>query len=266
MANSVSAATEPLRVLELFSGVGGMHCAIRQTGYPVSSVTAVDINPSANRLYSHNFNTTKLLQQNILGISSEFVKQIQAHLWTMSPPCQPFTRQGKKLDLKDERTTAFTHILKLLRYLLIHQPYLIAILNSCIIIFSLFCRELSCEAIYLPTYILVENVQGFECSEARTELITTLTETGYTYRELLLSPLQFGVPNSRLRYYLLAKLHPHKFKFDSSCVVREWPIQEITRLTDISTKDEKIAKGAKEYSHIVSQTNISGQCNAFYIY
>lgn len=114
--------TEPLRVLELFSGVGGMHFAIRQTGYPVSSVTAIDINPSANRLYSYNFETTKLLQQNILGISCEFLKQIHAHLWTMSPPCQPFTRQGKKLDLKDERTSAFTHILKLLRYLLVHRP------------------------------------------------------------------------------------------------------------------------------------------------
>ncbi|KAI6646438.1 tRNA (cytosine(38)-C(5))-methyltransferase-like [Oopsacas minuta] len=202
---------EPLRVLELFSGVGGMHCAIRQTGYPVSSVTAIDINPSANRLYSHNFNTTKLLQLNILGISSSFLKQLQTQLWVMSPPCQPFTRQGKKLDLKDERTSAFTHILKLI-------------------------RELSCEPNYLPTYILLENVQGFECSEARNELVTTLSETGYTYRELLLTPLQFGVPNSRLRYYLIAKLQPLKFKFDSSCVIREWPIQEITPVTAIFTE------------------------------
>ena len=128
------------------------------------------------------------------------------------------------------------------------------------------CRELSCEASYLPTYILVENVQGFECSEARTELITTLTETGYTHRELLLSPLQFGVPNSRLRYYLLAKLRPHKFKFDSSGVVREWPIQEITRVTDTCAEHEKTDIGAKECSHIVSQTHISGQCNALLHY
>lgn len=131
------------------------------------------------------------------------------------------------------------------------------------------CRELSCEASYLPTYILVENVQGFECSEARIELITTLKETGYTHRELLVSPLQFGIPNSRLRYYLLAKLLPHKFKFDSSGVGREWPIQEITRLTDISTKHEKTANklediGAEECSHIVSKAHTSGQCNALF--
>ena len=29
--------------------------------------------------------------------------------------------------------------------------------------------------------------------------------------ELLLTPLQFGIPNSRLRYYLLAKRKPHSF-------------------------------------------------------
>ena len=113
-------ALAPLRVLELFSGVGGMHCALKQSGYPVASVTAVDINPSANRLYSHNFPTSQLLQMNILGLSSSFLKQLQTKLWMMSPPCQPFTRQGKKLDLKDERTSGFTHILKLLRYSFIH--------------------------------------------------------------------------------------------------------------------------------------------------
>jgi tRNA (cytosine38-C5)-methyltransferase len=34
---------------------------------------------------------------------------------------------------------------------------------------------------------------------------------GYTTLELLLTPLQFGVPNSRLRYYFLAKKCPLLF-------------------------------------------------------
>jgi tRNA (cytosine38-C5)-methyltransferase len=40
---------------------------------------------------------------------------------------------------------------------------------------------------------------------------------GYVVAEFLLTPLQFGVPNSRLRYYLLAKLSPLRFYgFDES--------------------------------------------------
>jgi len=34
---------------------------------------------------------------------------------------------------------------------------------------------------------------------------------GYNILELLLTPLQFGVPNSRLRYYFLAKKGPLRF-------------------------------------------------------
>ena len=33
--------------------------------------------------------------------------------------------------------------------------------------------------------------------------------------EILLTPLQFGIPNSRLRYYLLAKQRPLKFAYDT---------------------------------------------------
>ena len=56
-----------------------------------------------------------------------------------------------------------------------------------------------------PTYILVENVKGFETSQTRELLIECLSCCGYTYQEFLLTPLQFGIPNCRLRYYLVAK-------------------------------------------------------------
>jgi tRNA (cytosine38-C5)-methyltransferase len=35
-------------------------------------------------------------------------------------------------------------------------------------------------------------------------VLATLVKLGFVTREFLLTPLQFGVPNSRLRYYLLA--------------------------------------------------------------
>ena len=39
------------------------------------------------------------------------------------------------------------------------------------------------------------------------------------FQEMLLSPVQFGIPNSRLRYYLLAKLSPRQFPFPTSSKV-----------------------------------------------
>jgi len=60
-------------------------------------------------------------------------------------------------------------------------------------------------------YVLVENVKGFECSSARDKLVAALSGSGFTYREFLLSPVHFGICNSRLRYYLLAKKKPLDF-------------------------------------------------------
>lgn len=50
-----------------------------------------------------------------------------------------------------------------------------------------------------------------ENSSTRRILLSILRSLGYTTLELLLTPLQYGIPNSRLRYYLLAKLHPMTF-------------------------------------------------------
>lgn len=49
-------------------------------------------------------------------------------------------------------------------------------------------------------------------SITRHHLLSTLKSLGYTTFELLLTPLQFGIPNSRLRYYLLAKMGPLNFQ------------------------------------------------------
>ncbi len=46
---------------------------------------------------------------------------------------------------------------------------------------------------------------GFEHSAARDLLTFALRDSGFAVREFLLSPPQIGVPNSRLRYYLLAR-------------------------------------------------------------
>lgn len=52
-------------------------------------------------------------------------------------------------------------------------------------------------------------------STTRDVLCSTLQSLGYRTLELLLTPLQFGIPNSRLRYYLLAKRRPLRFQHDS---------------------------------------------------
>ncbi|XP_029979542.1 tRNA (cytosine(38)-C(5))-methyltransferase-like [Sphaeramia orbicularis] len=129
---------ENLRVLELYSGIGGMHFALKESGIPAHVVAAVDINTTANQVYKHNFPDTPLWNKTIEGIPLDDFNKLSFDMILMSPPCQPFTRIGLKGDVVDLRTKSFLYILDLL---------------------PRFSR--------LPRYILLENVKGFEVSCAR---------------------------------------------------------------------------------------------------
>ncbi|KAM7390887.1 hypothetical protein PAMA_008880 [Pampus argenteus] len=169
-------AMEKLRVLELYSGIGGMHFALKESGILAEVVAAVDINTTANEIYRHNFPGTALWNKTIEGLTLDDFNKLNLDMILMSPPCQPFTRIGLQGDIADPRTKSFLYILDILPRL---------------------CR--------LPRFILLENVKGFESSSARECLVTTLMKCGYTFQEIMVSPTSVGIPNSRLRYFLMAK-------------------------------------------------------------
>lgn len=195
-----------MNILELYSGIGGMHLALKGIGLvlctnsvkllynfiesevPGKVVAAIDINTTANAVYEYNFPGTKLYNRNIQSISAEFVNRLKVDTVLMSPPCQPFTRNGLKKDASDPRTSSFIHILDIL-------PKITA------------------------DSILIENVKGFELSEIHSRLVDKLNEVGYSFQEFLLTPTQFGVPNSRCRYYCIARKFPRKLCFETGPLV-----------------------------------------------
>ncbi|KAG0268097.1 tRNA (cytosine-5-)-methyltransferase [Actinomortierella ambigua] len=164
------------RILEFYSGIGGMHYAFDLSGYQGQVLKAFDINTTANEVYAHNHGKKQLAQRNIEAVPKEFYDKQQADVWLMSPPCQPYTRTGNQEGSKDTRAKSFLYLMSILPELE-HQP----------------------------SYLLLENVKGFEESDSRDLLVETLTKCGYEYQELLITPLQIGIPNSRMRYYCLAR-------------------------------------------------------------
>ncbi|KAK3747342.1 hypothetical protein QZH41_017987, partial [Actinostola sp. cb2023] len=53
------------RVVEFYSGIGGMHFAAKACGLKTVVVAALEINTTANTVYKHNFPGVPLLQCNI---------------------------------------------------------------------------------------------------------------------------------------------------------------------------------------------------------
>uniref|UniRef100_A0A915C4V7 DNA (cytosine-5-)-methyltransferase n=1 Tax=Parascaris univalens TaxID=6257 RepID=A0A915C4V7_PARUN len=178
--------TQPaaLRCLELFSGIGGFHYALKESGTRFEMLAAFDISDVANAIYKHNFPRTTVHQCNIQALTPEFYDRQGADLWTMSPPCQPFTRKGIQRDVDDRRCDALMKICSTLESM--HEP---------------------------PRFIFLENVCGFETSTAHSIFVEVLAKLHYYMQEFILSPMDLGIPNSRPRYYLLAKR-----QFDSSMI------------------------------------------------
>ncbi|XP_059828165.1 tRNA (cytosine(38)-C(5))-methyltransferase isoform X2 [Hypanus sabinus] len=205
-----------MKVLELYSGIGGMHYALKESCISAEVVAAVDINTVANEVYKHNFPNTCIYPKTIEGITLAEFNKFDFDMILMSPPCQPFTRLGAQKDILDSRIKSFLYILDLLPSLI--KP---------------------------PKYFLLENVKGFDTSVARDKLIQTLKNCGYSYQEFLLSPTLLGIPNSRLRYFLLAKLQPDAFCFQtSSQVLEQFP--DCVEVTISSSSQMLFADGSKQ--------------------
>ncbi|NWZ94318.1 TRDMT methyltransferase, partial [Nesospiza acunhae] len=175
-------------------------------------VAAVDVNTLANDVYKHNFPNTPLWAKTIEGITLKEFDRLSFDMILMSPPCQPFTRIGLQGDVSDPRTKSFLYILDILPRL---QK--------------------------LPKYLLLENVKGFESSSARNELLQTLATCGFKYQEFLLSPTCLGIPNSRLRYFLIAKLHQEPFSFQApGQVIKEKVADKVGETSSLSSEEKNL--------------------------
>ncbi|KAF9229821.1 S-adenosyl-L-methionine-dependent methyltransferase [Gyrodon lividus] len=177
-----------IRAIEFYSGIGGLHLALRRSGIPAAAAVAYDWDQTACQVYAANFTPDIVHKTDISTLTSAHLAQTNADLWLLSPSCQPYTILNPSAKgAADPRAQSFLHLIDTV------LPELAAAQNA------------------HPRYLLVENVAAFQDSSTRHHLVSTLKRLGYVTAEFTLNPLQFGIPNSRLRYYLLAKLSPLKF-------------------------------------------------------
>lgn len=206
-----------LCVAEFFSGIGGMRLSLPSciNGLPITHVTAFDVSAAANSVYALNFEGQNEGAERELGAGAALAggrlgSRVRSRLrrvlvdgltlreldgcydiWTLSPPCQPFTttRGAKRLDNKDNRTRGLQHLMRLLE--------------------AMTSR---------PRWLVLENVRGFAGSDSLQEWKQTLQRCGYSYMQFLLSPLETaGVPNHRTRYYMIAE-YSARFSQEIECI------------------------------------------------
>ena len=157
-----------MRAIEFFAGLGGFSAA-----WPhVDVVAAFDIHQVAATVYAANFSHPFHVRE-IESIASSEVQALNANLWWMSPPCQPYTARGNQADIADPRARSLLHLIELI--------------PEC-----------------LPEFIVLENVLGFTASVALKRLLEQLHRNQYQTQTIQLCPTQMNWPNRRPRFYLIA--------------------------------------------------------------
>jgi site-specific DNA-cytosine methylase len=162
-----------MRVLELFSGLGGWRLALGNRG---AVAAAYDVSETANATYALNHGDRPKPRE-LATIPLQQLARHGADTWFLSPPCQPFCRMGNHGGLADRRSRAFRHLMELFR----EAP---------------------------PERLVLENVGGFLGSDAHALLSERLRAHGLHRLELQACPSRFGLPNQRPRVFVVASRRP----------------------------------------------------------
>ncbi len=212
------------RVLELFAGIGGLASA-----WPAAEiVAAVDINQIAAKVYRQNFSHRYLIQE-IESLSDSDLVRFGADFWWLSPPCQPFSRRGQRLDLEDRRCGGLLRIIEAIGH----------------------CQ---------PEAIGLENVVGFAGSRAHTELTKQLKRHDYHVQSRELCPSEMGWPNRRRRFYLIAsRVAPMPWQPlpNYNCRLEELLDRDLTPASNLAQPPMLPAEDARRYYSALDRIDLS---------
>ena len=175
-----------LAALELCAGGGGQALGLEMAGFACAA--AAEIEPHACQTLRDNRPNWRVIQDDIRNINGKDFRGID--LLAGGVPCPPFSIAGKQLGADDERDM-FPAALKLIE-----------------------------DA--KPAAVLLENVQGLasaKFSSYRNELMIKLNKLGYQTEWRVLNASDYGVPQLRPRFLLVALRHMYSEFF-------EWPHPE----------------------------------------
>lgn len=188
-------AGRPLRVLELFSGCGGISLGFRAAGFEIAA--AVESDPDAAKSHGQNFHSKDPRHAVARDITRTTPAQLTEALGLGSPgeafdvivggpPCQAFARVGRsKLREVAEHPEAFRHDPRARLYI----EYL-AYVEAC-----------------APLAVVIENVPDMlnhGGHNLAAEIAEILRAKGYAVRYSLLNAAFYGVPQMRERMILIA--------------------------------------------------------------
>ena len=189
--------TNTIKVVSLFSGIGGFEVGLKKSKIKSKVVFASEIDNFAQKSYTANFSANSLFGD----ITKIDEKTIPDHdLLLAGFPCQSFSIAGKQKGFDDIRGTLFFDVARILSE-------------------------------KKPKFVLLENVKNL-ISHDKTATITTILKTlnniGYTVDFTIINSVEAGVPQNRDRTYILGVYNGEKEKFQDD--IRNSKITQLKQL------------------------------------
>ena len=168
-----------MKVVDLFSGCGGMSLGFEEAGFDV--VGAFDNWNAAVEIYKANFSHPIYK----MDLSSEnptpLIKSLKPDIIIGGPPCQDYSIAGRReMGKRANLTIKFGEIVSQVK----------------------------------PTWVVFENVYNIERFSTLAEMKEILTNAGYGISTRILDASLCGVPQKRKRFFLVGKLFAQNGFFD----------------------------------------------------
>jgi len=171
---------ENLKVIDLFSGAGGLSQGFRDAGYKI--VSAVEIDKNLSQTYKKNFPKTKLFESDITKIKSTKLLANNSKIDVIigGPPCQGFSMSGKRIRsngifLNDKRNKLFKEFVRIIKDL-------------------------------KPKVFLMENVPGILTifnGKTKNQILSIFKSAGYNTKVKVMLAADYGVPQLRKRAFFI---------------------------------------------------------------
>lgn len=202
---SLNGVSKMLKVIELFSGIGTQREALKRADIPCEIVATSEIDKYASQAYELLHGKT-----NNMGDITKIERLPKADLWTYSFPCTDISIAGKLGGFAPGTNTHSSLLWEVQRLLKTAQ-----------------------ENNELPHYLIMENVRNILSDRFKPLFnvwLEWLTSLGYKNYYQLLNAKDYGIPQNRIRCYMVYTLDDKPYEFPK-------PIPLTTKLSDYLEKD-----------------------------
>ena len=164
--------------VDLFAGAGGLSLGARMAGIDVA--LAIEKDKKAASTYGQNHRKTRVINDDICNVNNAYPDSEKYKILFGGPPCKGYSSSNQRTRNKENPSN------------------------------WLFKQFLKTVCQWKPDYVVFENVKGFKETENKlffNILKTKLLELNYCIDYGVLNAVDFGIPQKRSRFFLLASSH-----------------------------------------------------------